>query len=127
PGHNGRGRVMLFLGSSAGLSATPAWTADGEFAQDNFGHSVASAGDVNGDGYSDVIIGAPSYPNYTWRGKAYLYHGGPGGLAASPAWTYQGEKLNDRLGWSVASAGDVNGDGYSDVVLGAYMFSTGAG
>lgn len=127
PGLNGsKGRVMLFLGSASGLSPTPVWTKDGENAQDNFGHCVASAGDVNGDGYSDVLISAPSYPNYGWMGKVYLFHGGPGGLSASPAWVKTGEKAEDRFGWSVASAGDVNGDGYSDVAVGAYMFQVGS-
>lgn len=128
PGYNDRqGMVELYLGSASGLSATPVWTKYGEGSLDTFGQSVASLGDVNGDGYSDVIIGAPSYPNYGWRGKVYVYHGGPGGLAATPAWTYVGEKLEDRLGWSVASAGDVNGDGYSDAIIGAYMFNMGGG
>lgn len=127
PGYNGRkGRAMLFLGSASGLSPTPAWTVDGEFAQDQFGFSVASAGDVNGDGYSDVLIGAPSYPAYDWTGKVYLYMGGPGGLSTVPAWVKTGDKLDDRFGWSVASAGDVNGDGYSDVAIGAYMFRVGS-
>lgn len=125
PGLDGKkGRAMLYLGSASGLSATAAWTAYGENPQDQFGVSVASAGDVNGDGYSDVVVGAPSWPSYGWRGKAYLYLGGPGGLGASPAWTRQGENVGDRFGWSVASAGDVNGDGYSDVAMGAYTFGT---
>jgi hypothetical protein len=125
PGLDGRkGRAMLYLGSASGPSPSPSWTAYGENLQDQFGYSVASAGDVNGDGFSDVLVGAPSWPNYAWRGKVYLYLGGAGGLAASPAWTYIGEHVDDRLGWSVSSAGDVNGDGYSDVAMGAYMYGT---
>jgi hypothetical protein len=125
PGMDGsKGRAMLYMGSSSGLSASAAWTTYGENALDQYGFSVASAGDVNGDGYSDVLVGAPSWPNYAWTGKAFLYLGGAGGLSTSPAWTWTGEHVGDRLGWSVSSAGDVNGDGYSDAAVGAYMYGT---
>ena len=120
------GQVMLYLGTPTGLSATPAWTKLAENTGDLFGASVATAGDVNGDGYSDVLVGAPGWPNYTWQGKAYLYLGSAGGLAATPAWTAVGEALDARLGYSVSTAGDVNGDGYSDVILGSYNFKSGA-
>lgn len=122
-----QGRAMLFLGSPTGLAAAPAWTTFGENALDQYGYAVASAGDVNGDGYSDVLIGAPSWPAYAWTGKAYLYLGGPGGLSLTPAWTHTGNVPDDRIGYALSSAGDVNGDGYSDVAIGAYMYNSGQG
>jgi hypothetical protein len=118
------GKAYLYLGSSSGLQASPSWTSSGDDqASAYFGHSVACAGDVNGDGYSDVIIGACNY-NAT-NGKAYLYLGSSSGLQASPSWTSSGDDhAYANFGWSVASAGDVNGDGYSDVIIGAYQYDT---
>jgi hypothetical protein len=100
----------------------PAWTA--EINQDFafFGYSVATAGDVNGDGYSDVLVGAYPYDNgQTDEGRAYLYLGSASGLSASATRTAEGNQDNAYFGISVASAGDVNGDGYSDVAGSADM------
>jgi len=118
------GKAYLYLGGPSGLSATSSWTAVGEAAGDYFGRSVATAGDVNGDGYSDVVVGAPYYAGDT--GKAYLYAGGPSGLPTSSSWTAVGEAV-ELFGYSVATAGDVNGDGYSDVIVGAEGYSSGTG
>jgi hypothetical protein len=87
-------------------------------------YSVASAGDVNGDGFSDVIVGAHLFdqrlrPN---EGAAFVYHGSASGLSTTPNWTAESNQGNAQFGVSVASAGDVNGDGFSDVIVGAYMF-----
>jgi len=118
------GKIYLFQGSAAGLTgsaANPAFSATGETAGDRFGGSVAGAGDVNGDGYADVIVGARAFDEY--RGKVYVFHGGPWGLtgsAASPAFSATGERAGDEFGVSVAGAGDVNGDGYADVIVGKY-------
>lgn len=125
-----QGKVQLYLGSSSGLSATPTWTKVGENVDDGFGFCVASAGDVNGDGYSDVLVGAPRWPSGgtgAWRGKVYLFMGSSGGLGPSAAWTKDGPQTESRFGYSLSSAGDVNGDGFSDVLIGAYTQTNGAG
>ena len=86
------------------------------------GTSVATAGDVNGDGYSDVIVGSPgdNSSTSTTPKAAYLFLGGPGGLATSPAWWAPAAAFPSLLfGTAVATAGDVNGDGLADVVIGA--------
>ena len=120
-----KGKAYLYLGGSSGLSATASWTATGETAGDCFGLSVSTAGDINGDGYSDVIVGANN--NSGGTGKAYLYLGGPSGLSGTPSWTAAGEVAGDFFGQPAARAGDVNGDGYSDVIVGAYGFSSSTG
>jgi len=87
---------------------------------------VATAGDVNGDGYADVIVGARDYNNgQADEGGAFVYLGSASGLSTSPAWVVESNQANALLGGTVASAGDVNGDGYDDVIVGAYGFTTG--
>lgn len=105
--------MHVYLGGARPLTTVPAMSLDGRATGDAFGTSVASAGDINGDGYADVVVGAPA--SY-YAGRAYVYLGGSDGLATSPAATLEG---NGYFGMSVASAGDVNGDGYADVVVGA--------
>jgi hypothetical protein len=120
------GRAFAYHGSDSGLSATPAWTAEGDRPDARFGHAVATAGDVDGDGFSDVILGAFLYDNgQAGEGRAFAYHGSTGGLLASPAWTAEGDQTGAEFGFSVGSAGDVNGDGYADVVVGARSFTNG--
>ena len=118
-GHNaGTGKAYVYLGSPIGLSATPSWTGLGEAVGDEFGRSVASAGDVNQDGYLDVVIGAHQHAG---AGRAYVFLGSPAGLGTNPSWSTDGEAAGDEFGRSVASAGDVDGDGYSDVLVGAWL------
>lgn len=120
-----RGHVYVWYGSKNGLKANPTpatadWKMDGPTANETFGFSCATAGDVNGDGYADIIIGAPTYDSPTHSaGRAYVYYGSATGLAATPAWTLQGTQFSQTLGWSVASAGDVNHDGYGDIIVGS--------
>src|SRR5207247_2613703 len=103
-----------------------AWTASGGQATANFGYSVSTAGDVNGDGYSDVIVGAIYYDNGQMNeGRAFVYLGSASGLGTTPAWTAESDQASAYFGWSVATAGDVNGDGYSDVIVGASYYSNG--
>ncbi|MGQ0721710.1 MAG: FG-GAP-like repeat-containing protein [Candidatus Eiseniibacteriota bacterium] len=115
------GRADVYLGGPGGPAATPAWTAEGNLAGATFGWSVAGAGDVNGDGYADVIVGARYHTgSFLEEGRAYVFAGTPAGVAAAPAWFFDGGEIKANLGWSVGTAGDVNGDGYADVIVGAY-------
>ncbi len=104
------------------LLTTVAWTAESDQASAIFGASVASAGDVNGDGFGDVIVGAPNYDNgQTNEGRAFVYLGSGTGLQTYAAWAAESDQAEARFAYSVASAGDVNGDGFGDVIVGAYL------
>jgi hypothetical protein len=113
------GRAFLYLGSAAGVNPTPVWFKSGGQADAHFGTAVAGAGDVNRDGYSDVIIGADGYGG---TGAAFVYLGQAGGLKPDPIRTYLGPQQGSSFGLSVGTAGDVNRDGFSDVIVGAPTF-----
>jgi hypothetical protein len=118
------GQALVYRGSSSGPSATPDWTADGDQAHSSFGTSVSTAGDVNGDGYTDVIVGASSYDHGELNeGRAFVYHGSSTGLNASAAWTAESDQALAAFGRAVSTAGDVNGDGYADVIVGAPYYN----
>ena len=118
------GKVYLYFGNASGLSSVPSWTKVGENVDNYYGGSVSTAGDVNGDGYDDVIIGAFRHNSRT--GKAYFYLGSASGLSDTASWTKTGENNNDYYGNRVSTAGDVNGDGYDDVIVGAFGYNSGA-
>ncbi|MBN1135642.1 MAG: VCBS repeat-containing protein, partial [Anaerolineae bacterium] len=124
-GVNSLGRIYVYYGSGSGLSATPAFTDTGEQLNGLLGHSVAGAGDVDGDGYADLIVGATGINGN--QGAVYIYYGGPTGLSGPRSWIDSGESAGDRFGGSVAPAGDVNGDGYADIVVGAHAYASNTG
>ena len=128
-----QGQVFLFNGPLSGerTAASADAIITGSFPNESFGGSVASAGDLNGDGINDLIIGAPRFPlNGADTGRAYVFYGPIAGsmIATDADAIIFGEAINDGFGRSVAPAGDVNGDGADDVVVGAdQLFNQGAG
>jgi hypothetical protein len=137
------GRAYVYYGAKPGLSSSPGWTAESNQVQAYLGYSVGTAGDVNGDGYSDVIVGAHQFENIdaldgiiTWQdaneGAVFVWHGssaglGPDGDPTNASWMKDSDQPDAQLGYSVSTAGDVNGDGYSDVIVGAPNYNNGPG
>ena len=135
-GGTGAGKAYLVLGASLGATSTiDLATADyafvGESTNDAAGTSVASAGDVDGDDLDDLLIGA-SLAGSSSQGKAYLVLGASlGGVSSIDLSTadyhFTGIAAGDSAGGAVASAGDVDGDGLDDVLIGARQADTQAG
>lgn len=114
------GAVFAFYGSPGGLQTMPQWRFDGDQTGADLGFAVAAAGDINGDGFADVLLSAPRYNQTVSReGKVFAFYGSPAGLPAMPNWQMTGNLVEAYLGWSVAGAGDVNNDGFADVIIGA--------
>jgi hypothetical protein len=118
---NNAGRAELWLGRAThpSLPSTGIWSPLGA-ADSQFGTSVSTAGDIDGDGYDDVLVGAPAYANgETDEGAVHLHLGGPDGPSLAASWTDQGDQDGALLGTSVAGIGDVDGDGFEDFAAGA--------
>ena len=123
------GRVFIYPGSKDGLSKT-AWTLDGNNDYSRFGASVSKAGDINNDGYDDVIVGGFQYGYPATKGGAFVYYGSATGVvtstATAKAWSSLGTQTDARYGSSVAAAGDVNRDGYDDIAVAESLYDDGA-
>lgn len=126
------GTTMAAPAAAGGLvnpfTALP-WAPFGLQFNGQFGFSAAPAGDVNGDGYDDLLVGTQSFTvgGFAAAGVAFVYHGGPSGLAAAPAQTWTGAAENGYFGSVLSAAGDVNGDGFADGLIGSPGLSTRVG
>ncbi len=143
PGANVRGSpdgsAFVVFGRAGGFAASLALGAltgangfriNGAAVSDFFGQRPSSAGDVNGDGFGDLIVGAPGADaNGANSGAAYVIFGRTNfaatlevsALTGANGFRLRGAAAGDRAGFSVAGGGDVNGDGFADVVVGAFL------
>jgi hypothetical protein len=119
-----RGKAYIYFGGPS-VDNIAELTLSGEVFNDYFGISVSTAGDVNGDGFSDVIVGADGADGgANISGRAYIYLGNSS-MDNTVDLTLNGLNTGDEFGLAVACAGDVNGDGYSDVIVCAYRAAGG--
>jgi hypothetical protein len=133
-GETDEGAAFVFYGSAAGIaSATPDMAharLEGDQQGAQMGYSVGGAGDINGDGYDDIIVGAGRYDaGERGEGAAFLFLGSESGIAnASPSSAhvmFESDQDGAWMGTAVSGAGDVNGDGFDDVIVGAYRYDSG--
>ncbi|MGE0860544.1 MAG: beta strand repeat-containing protein [Gammaproteobacteria bacterium] len=114
----------------ASLDGTNGFRVDGANTGDTSGHALDALGDVNGDGFDDLLVGAfAATPNGTRSGSSYVVFGQRDGFAASfdlgaldgsNGFRLDGAAASDYSGLAVSGAGDVNGDGYADILIGAF-------
>lgn len=121
------GRVDVYYGAAGGITAGSGNTITGTLPSALFGFSVSTAGNVNNDknagrNIDDIIVGAPGDLTFLGAGQAYIFHGSTSGITVTSAsaanTTLSSGILTTLFGFSVSTAGDVNGDGFSDVIVG---------
>ncbi len=116
---NDTGAVHVHYGSDNGYNIAPDVTLTGSHSGARFGASLEPAGDVNGDGYDDIIVGAPEEHNQsgTTTGAVHLFTGFPSGISNSVSWSQYGDTNGGQFGARIDAAGDVDQDGFGDLVV----------
>jgi len=115
-GAGGKGKVFLYYGGTH-IDTIPVKEFSEPWIEDQFGSALQGVGDLNKDGYDDFVIGS----QYNWsdgKGRVYLYYGGDT-ISSQRSVTFTSDTIGDYFGKSVANVGDINGDGYDDLAIGA--------
>jgi hypothetical protein len=120
------GAAFIFHGSATGIITTPVTMLQNNDVLAYFGIAVRGAGDFNQDGYDDVMVGSILFENgSSAEGSAYLYKGSASGIKTTPYLTIEGNQSEVNMGRSVSGAGDVNNDGFPDVMASANFYDNG--
>ncbi|MBL8681315.1 MAG: VCBS repeat-containing protein [Myxococcales bacterium] len=106
--------VGIYYGSAAGFAASPNVVLSAPMGASSFGSALDAAGDINGDGFGDLVVGAASATS----GRAFVYFGSATGVATTPSVSLMGAG-GDEFGTGVSGVGDVDRDGYGDFAVGA--------
>jgi hypothetical protein len=112
--------MEVYRGGADGIATTSSQTLSEGILTTGWGIPIASAGDLNGDGFGDVAVGAiiPTMSTLAGGDSVHVFFGGASGLGETPV-DLRSPELSSRFGAAIASAGDVNGDGYADLAIGA--------
>ena len=146
--HDQRGKVYLYRGGPAGPGPQPVWEAEGQEPGDWFGYSLCAPGDLDGDGFADLVVGSKNCNGscLTWMGndpvrklhegylasdafrkaqllpmagKLSIYYGGRAGLSRAPDWEEQGREVHELFAYSLAASGLIAGDGHRGLLVGS--------
>lgn len=118
---SGTGQAVILWGGARHSFGNESTTLRGDGPNTQFGASIAK-GDLDGDGYDDLSIGAPQHPDGAWQGRVYTYWGGNRtSFSTSSNHSLTGSTRGDDFGWSV-STGDLNADGFDDLIVGAHSW-----
>ncbi|MBL8680684.1 MAG: VCBS repeat-containing protein [Myxococcales bacterium] len=122
--HPMRGQVSVYFGSPSGVPPTPSVVFNP--GDSNLGFEAASVGDVNGDGFGDLAVGAPNFAGTPGsNGTVLVYFGSARGLAAGMAQRLSGASFSSGFGAAITSIGDFDADGFGDVAIASIFRSAG--
>ncbi|KAF7659211.1 hypothetical protein LDENG_00001480 [Lucifuga dentata] len=116
------GQVSVYLSKGNGVMEEAGLLTGDNAYNAHFGECITSIGDIDDDGYQDVAIGAPKEDDYA--GAVYIYHGDAAGIISKYSMRLSGRSVNPGLqmfGQSISGNVDMDGNGYADVTIGAFM------